>query len=312
VAWRHPARQLMAALLVFCALTWLPSAVKRGEAQRSYFGVYRVETTGDGEYHTLIHGTTLHGAQRIKDEVGNAVFDTTPATYYYENSPIAQTIAKVRERLGDRKGRYGVTGLGSGSLACLSQAGETWRFFEIDPVIIGIASNEAYFTFLTSCQPTPDIVLGDARLTMAREANESFDLIIVDAFSSDAVPVHLMTAEAIKLYLDKVKPDGIVLLHISNRYLDLESVVGATALALPGTHGFIVSDDAADGSYAQSTSTVGLLAKSEEALAPFRSMETIAEFDAGGLRPWTDDYSDILGPFLGKLGYRGWWRATPP
>jgi hypothetical protein len=310
-AWRHPARQLMAALLIFCALVWLPSGVKRGEAQRSYFGVYRVETTPDGEYHTLIHGTTLHGAQRIRDEEGKAVFDVTPATYYYENGPIAQTIAKVRERLGDRKGRYGVTGLGSGSLACHSQPGEAWRFFEIDPVIIGIASNSAYFTFLNSCQPKPDIVLGDARLTMAREANESFDLIIVDAFSSDAVPVHLMTAEAIKLYLDKVKPDGIVLLHISNRYLDLDAVVGATAPAVPGAHGFIVADDAADGSYAQSTSTVGLLAKSEEALAPFRSMETISEFDGGGLRPWTDDYSDILGPFLGKLGVHWWWGATP-
>ena len=86
-------------------------------------------------------------------------------------------------------------------------------------------------------------MLGDARLTMAKEANDSFDLIIVDAFSSDAVPVHLMTAEAIRLYLDKVKPDGIVLLHISNRYLDLDSVLGATVKVLPGAHGFIISDD---------------------------------------------------------------------
>ena len=92
-------------------------------------------------------------------------------------------------------------------------------------------------------------MLGDARLTMAKEPNDSFDLIIVDAFSSDAVPVHLMTAEAIRLYLDKVKPDGIVLLHISNRYLDLDSVLGATIKVLPGVHGFIISDDEADGSY---------------------------------------------------------------
>ena len=139
---------------------------------------------------------------------------------------MAQTIAKVRERLGEKKGRYGVTGLGAGSLACHSKEGEAWRFFEIDPVIIGIASNPRYFTFLKHCQPKPDIVLGDARLTMAKEANDSFDLIIVDAFSSDAVPVHLMTAEALRLYLDKVKPDGIVLLHISNRYLDLDFRAG--------------------------------------------------------------------------------------
>ena len=301
---QRPLRQLTAALLIFCALVWLPSAVKRGEAQRSYFGVYRVQTSGDGDYHTLIHGTTLHGAQRIRDEQGNRVDDPVPATYYYDKSPIAQTVAKVRERLGDKKGRYGVTGLGAGSLSCHSKEGESWRFFEIDPVIIGIASDPRYFTFLKHCQPKPDIVLGDARLTMAREANASFDLIIVDAFSSDAVPVHLMTAEALRLYLDKVKDNGIVLLHISNRYLDLESVLGATVKVLPGVQGFIVSDDSADGSYAQSTSTVALFAKNAEALEPFTSMEERSEFDDGNLKPWTDDYSDILGPFLSKMRNR--------
>ena len=101
---RRPPRQLVAALLVFCALIWLPSGVKRGEAQRSYFGVYRVQTSSDGDYHTLMHGTTLHGAQRVRDEEGKPVDDPTPATYYYENSPIAQTIAKVRERLGEAEG----------------------------------------------------------------------------------------------------------------------------------------------------------------------------------------------------------------
>ena len=297
---RRPLRQLVAAILVFCALIWLPSSVKRGEAQRSYFGVYRVQTSSDGDYHTLVHGTTLHGAQRMRDDEGKPVDDPTPATYYYENSPIAQTVAKVRERLGEQKGRYGVTGLGAGSLACHAKEGEAWRFFEIDPVIVGIANNPRYFTFLKHCQPKPDIVLGDARLTMAKEANDSFDLIIVDAFSSDAVPVHLMTAEALRLYLDKVKPDGIVLLHISNRYLDLDSVLGATVKLLPGVHGFIISDDEADGSYAQSTSTVAVFAKSNEALEPLRTLKEISDFDDNDLRAWTDDYSDILGPFLSK------------
>ena len=302
---RRPTRQFMAALLVFCALVWLPSAVKRGEAQRSYFGVYRVQTADEGAYHTLIHGTTLHGAQRIRDEDGNPVDDWTPATYYYPNSPMALTIGKVRERLGEKKGHYGVIGLGAGSLACHAKDGEAWRFFEIDPTIIGIATNPRNFTFLKHCQPKPDIVLGDARLTMAKQANDSFDLIIVDAFSSDAIPVHLMTAEALRLYLDKVKPDGIVLLHISNRYLDLDSVLGATIKVLPGVHGMIVSDDTADGSYAQSTSTVALFAKNAEALDPLRTLDGVAELDDGNLRAWTDDYSDILGPFLSKMKARG-------
>ena len=144
-------------------------------------------------------------------------------------------------------------------------------------------------------------MLGDARLTMAKQADGTFDLIIVDAFSSDAVPVHLMTAEAIRLYLDKLTPDGVVLLHISNRYLDLDFVLGATVQVVQGAHGILVSDDTADGSYAQSTSTVVLFAKSSEALAPFRTFEGVAELDDGGLKPWTDDYSDILGPFLSKM-----------
>jgi hypothetical protein len=302
---RRPTRQFMAALLVFCALVWLPSGVKRGAAQRSYFGVYRVQTADEGAYHTLIHGTTLHGAQRIRDDDGNLVDDWTPATYYYPNSPMALTIGKVRERLGEKKGQYGVIGLGAGSLACHAKDGEVWRFFEIDPVVIGIASNPRNFTFLEHCQPKPDIVLGDARLTMAKQANDSFDLIIVDAFSSDAVPVHLMTAEALRLYLDKVKPDGIVLLHISNRYLDLDSVLGATVKVLPGVHGILVSDDTADGSYAQSTSTVALFAKSAEALDPLRTLDGAAELVDGNLRAWTDDYSDVLGPFLSKMRVHG-------
>jgi predicted membrane-bound spermidine synthase len=301
--WRKPTRQFVAALLIFATISTLPSGVKRGEAQRSYFGVYRVQTTTDGQYHTLVHGTTLHGAQRVRDEEGNVVDDTTPATYYYEKSPIAITVNKVRERLGETKGRYGVTGLGSGSLACHSQPGESWRFFEIDPTVVAIASNPRHFTFLSHCQPKPDIVLGDARLTLAKEAPNSFDLIIMDAFTSDAVPVHLLTKEAIELFLDKVKPNGVVLLHISNRYLDLESMLAATLKAMPGAHGLMLTDDNADGSYAQSSSTVALFAKTKEALDPFRGLEEAAPLPDKGFRAWTDDYSDIIKPFLSRRGY---------
>jgi SAM-dependent methyltransferase len=300
---RSPPRQLVAGLLMCLSVVWLESAVKRGEAQRSYFGVYRVQLSEDGDYHVLMHGTTLHGAQRIRDEEGKRVEDTTPVTYYHPKSPMAQTIGKVRERLAaeGRKGRYGVIGLGAGTLACHSQEGESWRFFEIDPVIVGIAKNPEYFTFLSKCQPNPDIVLGDARLTLSKEPDGSFDLILVDAFTSDAVPVHLMTAEALKLYLDKLKPDGIALLHISNRYLDLDSVLGATATLIPGIHGFILSDDTSDGSYATSTSTVALFAKDEKTLEPLRTLQEISELEGDVVQPWTDDYSDILGPFLSKL-----------
>jgi hypothetical protein len=303
-----PPRQLVAALLIAVALIWLPSSANRGDAQRSFFGVYRVLPSEDGAYRILMHGTTLHGAQHVRDDNGDPIDDTTPTTYYYPGSPIGQTIARRREVLAKRgeKGRYGIVGLGTGSSSCHKQEGETWRFFEIDPVVIKIAKNPKNFSFISKCQPDIDIQIGDARLTMAKEKDESFDLFIIDAFSSDAIPMHMLTAEAVKMYLAKLKSDGVVLLHTSNRYLDLDSVLGATLAELPeGTAGIVVSDNNADGSYGQSTSNVVIFTKSAEALQPYRTMQGVIELDANGLRPWTDDYSDLLGPFLNRLRGRG-------
>src|SRR5690606_30297446 len=300
---QHPPRQVVIALLMFLAVVMLPSSVKRGEAERSHFGVYRVAVSSDGNFHILTHGTTLHGAQRIRDSSGVYQDDLTPTTYYHPNSPMARTIADTRERLAaqGRLGRYGVIGLGTGSLACYAQAGERWRFFEIDPLVVKIASTPERFSFLHYCQPEPDIVIGDARLTIAKEPPESFDLIIVDAFTSDAVPVHLMTAEALRLYASKLTSDGIVLLHISNRYLDLDSVVAATLPLVPELKGLILSDDDADGSYASPTSTVAILSKSENVIDGFRHTPDAYELEPSDLRGWTDDFSDSLGPLLAKM-----------
>jgi hypothetical protein len=305
---KFPPRQLVAALLMALALIWLPSNPNRGDAQRSFFGVYRVQPSEDGAFKILMHGTTLHGSQRFYGDDGNPVDDTTPTTYYYPGSPIGQTIAKRRQVLATKgeKGRYGIVGLGTGSSSCHKREGETWRFFEIDPMVIKIAKDTKNFTFISKCQPDIDIVVGDARLTMAKEQDESFDLFIIDAFTSDAIPVHMLTAEAVKMYLAKLKPDGVVLLHTSNRYLDLDSVLGAVLHELPpGTAGIVASDTNADRSYAQSSSTVVIFAKSEEALAPYRSIDGVVDMDDGGLRPWTDDYSDILGPFMNRYRGRG-------
>jgi hypothetical protein len=305
-AYRYPARQLALALLMFATVVTLPSTVRRGDAQRSYYGVYHVSTSSDGEFNILTHGTTLHGAQRIRDSEGNPVDDTTPTTYYHPNSPMAKTIEIVRAGLSasGRRGRYGVIGLGTGSLACYAERGERWRFFEIDPTVVSIARDPQRFSFLSSCQPEPDIVLGDARLTMTKEPDRSFDLIIVDAFTSDAIPVHLMTAEALRLYASKLTPEGVVLLHISNRYLDLDSVLAATSALVPELDGLILSDDEADGSYGSTTSTVGVFSMSTDALEPFRSLAEARALGPGSLRGWTDDFSDILGPFLSRLSRR--------
>jgi hypothetical protein len=305
---RYAPRQLVAAGLMCLALVMLPSGVRQADSQitqRSFFGVYRVADSPETGYRTLVHGTTLHGAQRVFDEEGKEVDDTVPTTYYYPGSPIGQTIAKRREVLGTEKGRYGIVGLGTGSSSCHKQEGETWKFFEIDPTVINIAKDPKNFTFISKCQPDIDIAIGDARLTIAKEPDASFDLFIIDAFTSDAIPVHMLTKEAVQLFLDKLRPDGVVLLHTSNRYLDLNSVLGAILKELPtGTAGVAMQDQGGEG-YGQSGSSVVVFAKSEEALQPYRTLEGALDLDDGGLSAWTDDYSDILGPFWNRWQGRG-------
>lgn len=302
-AWWMPMAQLASALVVWAALSSLPSGVMSGNAQRSFFGVYRVAQSADGRYNVLTHGTTLHGAQRLQAAGADKIDVTVPGTYYYPGSPMARVVSTVRVGLFEqaRRGRYGVVGLGTGSLACLSKPGERWRFFEIDPLMVHIATGTGYFTYMGNCQPSADVVLGDARLMLSREQDGSFDLLMVDAFTSDAVPVHLMTAEALQLYADKIAPDGVVLLHISNRYLDLEGVIAATLAKVPQLKALVIEDFDADGTYDQSNSTVAIFAKDPYRLDSFRTFANARDPKDAGLAPWTDDNSDVLMPLLSKL-----------
>ena len=144
-----------------------------------------------------------------------------------------------------RKGgpiKVAVIGLGAGSLACYVEPGDIWRFFEIDSSVVDIARDPNRFTYLSACAPNVPIVLGDARLTLAREPDGQFDLIIVDAYSSDAIPIHLATREAMALYKAKLAPDGIVVMHVSNRHLDLNSVAVGIAAA-NGMKAWTYNDD---------------------------------------------------------------------
>ena len=299
--WYFPPHMLVAALGMYLTVVLLPSGVHRGDAQRSYFGVYRVIQSMDGEFNVLQHGTTLHGAQRIRDAEGNSVADVTPATYYHPESPMASAIrltSMINQHEGV-KGKFGVIGLGAGSLACYSAPGETWRFFEIDPVVVQIAKSRN-FTFLSNCQPNAEVVLGDARLTFAREEDESFDLFVVDAFSSDAIPVHMMTAEALTLYASKLKKRGVAVLHISNRYLDLEEVLAATLPTLDVELHALVIEDFVDDGYIKTGSTVVLIGKDKATIERFRHVEGSRDIVRPTVRPWTDDFSDILGPFMAQ------------
>ena len=216
---------LFLALCVGAALAVQTALVLSSEptllAHRSFYGRYAVlNADQQGGYHALYHGSTLHGAQSL-------LHPREPLTYYHRAGPLGQIFAATAEKAGRR--RVAVVGLGTGTVAAYGNAGEAWTFYEIDPGILKIARDPRYFTYLRDSPAHIDVVLGDARLSLTHAPPHAYDLIIVDAFNSDAIPVHLLTREALGVYLDKLAPGGIVALHLSNRYLELEPVVAALA-----------------------------------------------------------------------------------
>jgi hypothetical protein len=194
--------------------------------KRTFFGVHRVmrKQLGDGLAETrLIHGTTIHGIQYL----GNRKLERQLSAYYHMGSPVTQVFSRVRAYRGIE--HVGIVGLGAGNLACAMKDDERLTYFEIDPAVIDIAENPDYFSYLKLCGDNTTTRMGDGRLLLEAERDEEFDILIIDAFSSDAIPVHLMTVEAIDLYLRKISKGGLVVLHISNRHLDLAPVLAQIA-----------------------------------------------------------------------------------
>jgi hypothetical protein len=273
------------------------------ETTRSFFGVHRVVETPSGTHRILHHGTTIHGAERMRGADGAAIAGRPePLTYYYFGGPIAQGVAAAREAQGVLR-NVAVVGLGAGSLACHARAGESWTFFEIDPEVVRLARDPNVFRFLSSCAPSAPVVLGDARLTLSA-APQQFDLIVLDAFSSDAIPVHLLTREALRGYLARLSPHGVILMHISNRHMELAKVVAAVG-ASEGLVTYGKADDKANDFTIdfRANAMVSILARSEADLAPLArtGWEKAAP---GDVAAWTDDYSDIMGAILRKkLGH---------
>jgi SAM-dependent methyltransferase len=194
---------------------------REGVRTRSYFGIYTVNTRNFPPARILTHGTTLHGVQSLLPGEG-----LLPTSYYARGSGVGHALASAPVLYGPNA-RIGVVGLGAGTLTCYAMPGEDWRVFEIDPAMVEIARTR--FTFLKSCAPQARIILGDARLSLSRLAPHSLDILAVDAFSSDAVPMHLLTQEAIGVYRRVLAPNGLLLVHISNRYLNLAPVLAAAA-----------------------------------------------------------------------------------
>jgi hypothetical protein len=267
---------------------------------RSFFGVNRVAVTDDGRYRLLHSGSTVHGVQRLRDAAGYPVTGRIePLGYYFDGAPIVQVIEAAQAR-ANAPVSIAVIGLGAGALACRARTNDTMQYFEIDPAVVEIAGNRNWFNFLSDCYPDISIVLGDARLTLAGAEDASFDVIVVDAFSSDAIPIHLLTREAMELYRRKLAPRGVIALHISNRHLELASVAAGIAAAnglVTRVHSTTRDDD--DYKLGQ---VVAVAARSEEDLGALAKSPLWAARDADpGQWVWTDDYSNMVGAMIRKL-----------
>ncbi|MCX7885891.1 MAG: fused MFS/spermidine synthase [Verrucomicrobiae bacterium] len=288
---RRPAAFGFAVAALFAVATWLPGERERVlRVERSFFGVHRVRRDVQGEFHYLEHGTTLHGVQNMiqanRDE---------PLGYYSRGGPVGQLFAARRQmRLPMR--RVGLVGLGIGSMAAYAEPGERWTFFEIDPVVARIARDSELFTHLANCRGEVDVVLGDARLSLQR-CDERFDVLVLDAYSSDSIPLHLMTREALRLYLQRLAPDGWLIFHFSNRHFRLQPVLAALA------------EDAGLACRVQEQARVSAQEKSRGIRASSWAVMCRAESDLGvllgdarwqvadrglKLRVWTDDYASVL------------------
>ncbi|POZ52273.1 fused MFS/spermidine synthase [Methylovulum psychrotolerans] len=264
--------------------------------ERTFFGVLAVrESTltdeqGQAEtYHELFHGTTKHGAQRLP-----AALSTIPLTYYSRPGPMGQ-LFKAYDAV-DQNWHIGIVGLGAGALACYAKPQQSWTLYEIDPLVVEIASNPLYFTYLSQCNKTAQMRIGDARLSLVQEPDHSFDLLVMDAFSSDAVPTHLLTEEAIKLYFQKLKPNGILAFHITNRHLALKKVLSIQAEHLH-LAALLEEFTAPDNMPLVVATDWVAMAKQAQTLEPLQTglggwQKMPLYFD---MRPWTDDFTNIVG-----------------
>jgi SAM-dependent methyltransferase len=227
----------------------------------------------------------MHGEQYLDPR-----FSSTITTYYAPPSGIGGAILSKQ----DRPARVGVIGLGTGTIAAYGRAGDVYRFYDIDPHVIELAQSQ--FTFLGRSAARVELAVGDARLSLEREAPQRFDVLAVDAFSGDAIPVHLITREALAVYLRHVKDDGIVAFHVSNRFLELIPVVARIARE-EGAHAVLVQDDPEEGDDSQrSRSDWVLVSRSQAALDHPEIAERggVSAEDRPGWRTWTDDYSNLI------------------
>ncbi|MEY3807496.1 MAG: hypothetical protein RI893_472 [Pseudomonadota bacterium] len=283
-------------VIIFLALSLHGLSSHTLYQQRSFFGVLAVreavlldEQDQLENYHELFHGTTKHGAQRLA-----ANLSQIPLTYYSRPGPMGQLFKEYDNN--DQNWNIGVVGLGAGALACYAQPQQNWTLYEIDPLMVDIASNPAYFSYLSQCAPNATIRIGDARLSLEKEPDQHFDLLVMDAFSSDSVPTHLLTKEALTLYFNKLKPNGILAFHMTNRHLSLKKVLSINAEALHLASLIQEFKPELEIPLVIATDWV-VMAKQPETLEPL-SLSRLGNWKKMPLyfdmKPWTDDFTNIV------------------
>ena len=284
LVWR-PLRFAVALSILFLVAAFDPSAGSHLVTLRNSLGTLRVSESADGKYVRITHGTTLHG-QQVKGES-----PPKPLMYYHPTGPAGRLLNLWP---AERRKHVGAVGLGCGALAGYGQPGETWTFFELDPNVIRVAEDPEYFTFLSTCKATVRTVCGDARLKLKAEPDGSFDMLILDAFNSDAVPTHLLTTEAFDLYFRKLAPGGVLLIHASNRYLDLPNLIIRTAGGRTVKQDYDIPTESqrADGKFPSHWLVV---ARTAEDLAPLTKDLRWQRTDATPGPVWTDRFTDLLG-----------------
>jgi len=279
----------VAAILLASSLTQ-ESQAQVLHRQRSFFGDLHLRHDADHRYMQMFHGTTLHGMQNLDSQTRRE-----PLTYFHKTGPIGQLFATLTGPAAPKK--VAVTGLGVGTLASYAEPGQSWTYYEIDPAVTHVADDPKYFTYLSDARKRGvklDVVHGDARLQLKHAAKGEYDLLVLDAFSSDSVPVHLLTREALDLYLSKLAKNGRLVFNISNKYLRLEPVLAAVAQDAK-LHGLVQHDLRPSTDPGKRESSWVVLAREPETLAElgknpnWRPLKTEAN-----IRMWKDDYSNIL------------------
>ncbi len=296
---RHPARLVgIAALLLVATSLYDPSQSIVYRA-RSFYGVYKAVDVENGKFRVLYHGTTAHGAEQLRDDKGRVLTTAPdPLTYYYRGGPFAEALRAVRAANGNRLSRVALVGLGVGALSCYAKPDEAWTFYELDPLIVDIASDTNLFRTVSTCAPHVATVIGDGRLTL-RDARPGIDLLILDIFSSDSVPVHMLTSEAFALYRSRLAAHGAIAFNISNKNMALADVVAASAAA----NAMITAVRRDTTPPAATLHLKAEIAVVTSSLADMKALKLGPGWRivTPKVRAWTDDYSDIIGAILRKM-----------